>query len=324
MVISMDSLYPSSSSESSDAHAIATVLDSSLNISRPVRHRKGSLENTQLDSTLNRKLSGKDFSSNRESGAGVVAEWHGVDIAADFISSDIRRAQQRGKNRAFPVQNIAVTRTPLDMGLVDHIRLAHSPVVIKESKDDIAIADLERGSISRMNSRRGSADDITVAGGRTLRRGSADDIVVSSLTARPRLSSVTSKSIIARSDWQSGEESQCLVQESDPQLPSLRQQQREISEQLHSKPSVSTTSEDDETLDVVIAAASDQLNAAKDATARLSSALEVIEEMRERWNALLISELERLDVIPSFFRLILCFFLFGFGISQKVTINIFS
>jgi hypothetical protein len=48
----------------------------------------------------------------------------------------------------------------------------------------------------------------------------------------------------------------------------------------------------------VFAAASEQLKATKETTARLSRALVLIEEMKTRWKVLLESELQRLDVLP--------------------------
>jgi hypothetical protein len=216
-----------------------------------------------------------------------------MDIAADFVSSDIRRAQHRGKNRAFPVQNIAVTRTPLDMGLVDNIMLAHSPDNI--SKDD-SVLPSEVVRKLRSNSRRGSADDV-VGVGRSVRRGSADDIVVPSLTMRQRLTSVTSKPVQARSDWlnvDSINEEVKILERVDSQLPSPTKQLQPL-DVAQSEPAVKTSTED-ESLEEVFAAASEQLKATKEATARLSRALALIEEMKTRWNALLESELQRLDV----------------------------
>jgi hypothetical protein len=291
MVISMDSISPPGLIDKSDAQ----LLESSLSASRIVRHRKGSLESSQLDSILNRKVSGKDLSSSREFGAGVVAaEWHGMDIAADFVSSDIRRAQHRGKNRAFPVQNIAVTRTPLDMGLVDHIRLAHSPEM---SKDDSVLPFEMRSRANSSSSRRGSADDISIARGAALRRGSADDIVVPSLTTRQRLTTATSKPIQARSDWLNAEdvnhEGKVAVQLVDSEQ--LMGQSQNL-EELIPEAAADDDPKDDESLAIVFAEASEQLKSTKEATARLSRALVLIEEMKTRWNALLDSELERLDV----------------------------
>ena len=295
MVISMDSISPPGVIDKSDAQ----LLESSLNASRVVRHRKGSLESSQLDSILNRKASGKDsLSSSREFGAGVVAaEWHGMDIAADFVSSDIRRAQHRGKNRAFPVQNISVTRTPLDMGLVDHIRLAHSPEM---SKDDSVLPFEVRSRANSSSSRRGSADDISISRGAALRRGSADDIGVPSLTTRQRLTTATSKPIQARSDWLNAEdvnhEGKVAVQLVDSEQ--LIQEQSQNLEELLPGAAADDDPKDDESLAIVFAEASEQLKSTKEATARLSRALVLIEEMKTRWNALLESELQRLDVRP--------------------------
>jgi hypothetical protein len=309
MVISMDSISPSGLNETSDAQALSTPLDSSLHSSRTVRARKGSLESSQFDLILNRKIAGKDLASSREFGVGVVAaEWQGTDIAADFVSSDIRRAQHRGKNRAFPVQNIAVTRTPLDMGLVDHIRLAHSPEM---SKDDSVLPSEVKLRSNSSSSRRGSADDIGISTGRipnggvNFRRGSADDIAVPSLTMRQRLTSPTSKPNQARSDWLSNADvnnlDQIAVQHEDF-LKSLEpiQQLPQSLDELHPEPAASGTSKDDESLEAVFAEASELLKSTKDATARLSRALVLIEEMNTRWNALLESELQRLDVCLPF------------------------
>jgi hypothetical protein len=333
MVISMDSISPSGLNETSDSLALSALLDSSLHSSRTVRMRKGSLESSQLDSILNRKISGKELGSSREFGAGVVAaEWQGTDIAADFVSSDIRRAQHRGKNRAFPVQNIAVTRTPLDMGLVDHIRLAHSPEM---SKDDSVLPSEARLRSNSSSSRRGSADDIAILSFSTgkvpngvvnFRRGSADDIAVPSLTTRQRLTSPTSKPNQARSDWLSSadvnnqdqvadvnNQDQDVVQPEDS-LKSLRpiQQPSQSLDELHPEPAASGNSKYDESLEAVFAEASEQLKSTKEATARLSRALVLIEEMNTRWNALLESELQRLDVCPHFI-LFTCFPSFFIG-----------
>jgi hypothetical protein len=295
IVISMDSISPSGLNEKSDAEALSVMLDSSLNPGRTARHRKGSLESSQLDLILNRKNSGKDSSSGREFGAGVAAEWHGMDIAADFVSSDIRRAQHRGKNRAFPVQNISVTRTPLDMGLVDHVRPAHSPELFK----DDSILPLE-DKVRFSTSRRGSADDIVNSGGRELRRGSADDIVVPSLNMRQKL--VSSKHIKARSDWLNSEhtnhEGQVAVQDSNPQQ-SVQQQLQSLDEP-HSDTAASSTDSEEWSLELAIAAVAEQLKVTKDTTSRLSRALGLIEEMKTRWSALLETELLRLDVLPIF------------------------
>jgi hypothetical protein len=287
-VISMDALFPSGLNEKPEAQASDPL--SSSTSSRNHRQRKGSLESSKLEMILNRNNSSKDS----DFGAGVSAEWHGMDIAADFISSDIRRAQHRGKNRAFPVQNIAVTRTPLDMGLVDNIRLAHSPDNI--SKDD-SVLPSEVVRKLRSNSRRGSADDV-VGVGRSVRRGSADDIVVPSLTMRQRLTSVTSKPVKARSDWSNGDDMNQevkILEQIDSQLlhPTKQLQPLDVAQ---SETAVKTTSKEDESLEEVFAAASEQLKATKEATARLSRALALIEEMKTRWNALLESELQRLDV----------------------------
>jgi hypothetical protein len=289
VVISMDALFPSGLNDKPEAQA-SDPLGSSTS-SRNYRQRKGSLESSKLEMILNRNNSNKDS----DFGAGVSAEWHGMDIAADFVSSDIRRAQHRGKNRAFPVQNIAVTRTPLDMGLVDNIRLAHSPDNI--SKDDSALPS-EVVRKLRSNSRRGSADDV-VGVGRSVRRGSADDIVVPSLTMRQRLTSVTSKPVQARSDWLSVDsinEEVKTLERVDSQLPSPTKQLQPL-DVAQSEPAVKTSTED-ESLEEVFAAASEQLKATKEATARLSRALALVEEMKTRWNALLESELQRLDVLP--------------------------
>ena len=289
-VISMDALFPSGLNEKPEAQA-SDPLSSSTSSRNHRLQRKGSLESSKLDMILNRNNSSKDS----DFGAGVSAEWHGMDIAADFVSSDIRRAQHRGKNRAFPVQNIAVTRTPLDMGLVDNIRLAHSPDNI--SKDD-SVLPSEVVRKLRSNSRRGSADDV-VGVGRSVRRGSADDIVVPSLTMRQRLTSVTSKPVKARSDWLNvddvNQEAKTLGQV-DSKLLDPAQRPRSL-DVAHSEPGVKTISPtEDESLEEVFAAASEQLKATKEATARLSRALALIEEMKTRWNALLESELQRLDV----------------------------
>ena len=292
-VISMESISPSGLNEKSDSPALTAMFDSSLNASRNPRvYRKGSLESS-IGSVS------KDFNSSRESGAGVVAaEWHGTDIAADFVSSDIRRAQHRGKNRAFPVQNIAVTRTPLDMGLVDHIRLVPSPELFK---DDSVLATDKRLRSNSSSSRRGSADDIAILGGKGVgfRRGSADDIVVPSLMIRQRLTPPVSKPNQARSDWlvvgDVHNEGQVAVQYEDLQQPI---QQTQSLDELSPEPAANETFNVDESLEVVSAEASEQLKSTKEATARLSRALVLIEEMKTRWNALLESELQRLDVHP--------------------------
>jgi hypothetical protein len=291
----MDSITPSGSNEKSDAETLSVMLDSSLNPGRSIRHRKGSLESTQLDLILSRKYSSKESGSSREFGAGVSAEWHGMDIAADFVSSDIRRAQHRGKNRAFPVQNISVTRTPLDMGLVDHIRPAQSPEL---SKDDSVLPEAKRRS---SDNRRGSTDDIVVLAGREVRRGSADDIVIPSLNIRQKLVSSTSKHIKARADWLNCEdinqEGQTALQRSGLQSPI--QQPLPTRDDPLSEADVLSTSKKDESLELAITAAAEQLKATKDATSRLSRALVLIEEMKTRWSALLETELQRLDVRPS-------------------------
>ncbi len=294
IVISMDSITPSGLNEKSDAEALSVMLDSSLNHGRNIRNRKGSLESAQLDLILNRKNSGGNTSSSgRDFGAGVSAEWHGMDIAADFVSSDIRRAQHRGKNRAFPVQNISVTRTPLDMGLVDHIRPTQSPEMFED--DSVLPPESKRRS---SNSRRGSADDIVALGGRELRRGSADDIVIPSLNMRQRLVSSASKPIKARSDWLNGEETNqeglVALQNNGPQ-PLIQQQLQSVDEP-HSEAAACSTSKVDESLELAVAAVADQLKATKDTTSRLSRALVLIEEMKTRWSALLETELQRLDV----------------------------
>jgi len=349
MVISMDSISPSSSSDGSGVQSHAAPSDNTPQLVRGKHHRKGSqgsLETAQLDAILNgKRMSGKDFHLSREPGAGVgaAAEWHGMDIAADFISSDIRRAQHRGKNRAFPVQNIAVTRTPLDMGLVDHSRLAHSPDLFK---DDTAITSQVERRLSV--GRRGSADDTAVPSNIMRRRETRDDLLsfprdpLASTSPLPSISDdaaaevardvdgarlfrkqrfgsdplrrgsedgrasprpktpVLAKPTEARPDWRNGvdlnQEGQDAVPVNIPQQ--LIQEQLQVRGEPPLEPAGSSASKEDQTLEAVFAAASEQLKATKEATARLSRALAVIEEMKARWKALLESELQRLDVQP--------------------------
>ena len=349
MVIDMDSIAPSSSNDSSGTQSNAAILDSERPHPARRHHRKGSqgsLESAQLDAILNgKRMAGRDSHLSREPGAGVgaAAEWHGMDIAADFVSSDSRRAQNRGKNRAFPVQNIAVTRTPLDMGLVDHSRLAHSPELFK---DDSAITSQDpqtrRGSLGR----RGSADDTAVPSNIMRRRETRDDLLsnphepFTSTSPLPTISDdfaadiardvnsarlfrkqrfgsdplrrgsedklassglqtpVPVKPTEARPDWQKGvdvnQEGQDAVPVHGPQQ--LIQEQLQIRREPPLEPAASSASKEDQTLEAVFAAASEQLKATKDTTARLSRALAVIEEMKARWKALLESEMQRLDV----------------------------
>jgi hypothetical protein len=114
------------------------------------------------------------------------------------------------------------------------------------------------------------------------------------------LTSVTSKPVQARSDWlnvDSINEEVKILERVDSQLPSPTKQLQPL-DVAHSEPAVKTTSTEDESLEEVFAAASEQLKATKEATARLSRALALVEEMKTRWNALLESELQRLDVLP--------------------------